>query len=333
MSALATEQIRELVPLSRGGERNCSLSPRFPTCRPCSSSRGKTGSQRIPTLKSIAANYTSSLYHFRQNGISRPEPTLIQDYDHGEWTRQQGGIEGYYADSTNFAGFTDERGWVAPYFIAYLIAKGPLANKELDILDVGCHHSNLLTAMRAINEESLLNIKGYTGMDLSKSAIAHSRKLFPQYQYVAGDALDANSYSGIPNKKLIVCSGVCDYLPPSKIKSLLNNLHMKLDDDMDARIYLTYRTASPEYGVDEVTLRRLPRHNVTYVEDGIEFHALPDPASESLTLYNYDSAEFRKMVEEAGLEIDRSNSQSCPSVSNIWGSDYDYICLKRKPLN
>ena len=250
------------------------------------------------------------------------------------WNTQDRAIRSYYADSTLFGSFIKRKDWAAPHFIAKLIAEGPLKNQELKILDAGCHHGNLLHAMNNLSRNGAqLNIKTYTGLDFSESAIDHAREAFPEHNYTTGDALDPTSYREIPNKSmnLITCCGVIDYLTPSKIKLLLNNFNSKLSDEDDTRIYLTYRTTRPQYGLEKPIERRLPPHiTKTLQEEGIVFYGFPDPDVENLLLLNYSPDDIRKLVESTGFEIDTENSISRRSVTNIIGSEYDYIALKRK---
>lgn len=265
---------------------------------------------------------------------SSPKRTEALKVPQPLWNSQEHAIRSYYADSTLFGSFTKKVNWAAPHFIAKLIAEGPLKHQELRILDVGCHHGNLLHAMNNLSRNGAqLNIKTYTGLDLSKSAIDHAREAFPKHNYITGDALDSDSYREISDRStnLITCCGVIDYLTPSKIKSLLNNLNSKLSDEDDARIYLTYRTTHPQYNLDKPVERKLPRHiTKTFQEEGIVFYGFPDPDVEDLLLLNYSPDDIRKLVESAGFEIDTENSISRRSVTNIIGSDYDYISLRKK---
>lgn len=249
------------------------------------------------------------------------------------WTTQHSAMRQYYADSSIFASFIKDRIWVAPYFIANLISNGPLRNKELSMLDVGCHHANILKAMEKLSQHGKsFNVKDYTGLDISQSAINNAQSEYPEHNFIAGDALDEFSYRRIQDysKNLITCCGVCDYLPPSQIKLLLSNLVKKLSREDDARIYLTYRTLCPQYGLEEPKIKKLPRTATKFVEDGVPFYGLIDPSSPTLTLYNYHPDNFNKLIDAFGLEVVKENSRSCTSVQKVLGSDYDYVCLRRK---
>lgn len=288
----------------------------------------------LEKLDRISTGYRERLV-IEKDRIRFPSPAPARTSSHSStslWTVQYPALQRNYDNSTLFEQFAKTRGWISPYYIAALISKGSLKGKDLDILDVGCHHANLLTAIEEVGSNRI-KIESYTGLDFSDSAVRTAQSRYPYHHFITGDALNRNSYIHIPNysKNAIICSGVCDYLTPSKIKQLLENIEEKLSLDNDARIYLTYRTTRPKYSFDDAKERKLP--HVTgriFTEDGIKFYGFPDPHMKDLMLFNYNPDDIERIAEESGLEIVKENSLSCPSVNNVLGSDYDYICLKRK---
>lgn len=292
----------------------------------------------LERLHRVTVSYQQQLTMLKQVRSYSPRAQSINKVQSSNqlWLKQSQAISKYYADSTKFEQFAREKQWIAPYFIAKLISQGPLKNKNLDILDIGCHHGNLINAINDLNKEGIeLKIRSYSGIDLSQSATEVARRNNPQYEFTTGDALEADAYNSIRSysKNLIVCCGVCDYLTPKKIEALLQNLEQVLSHDNFARIYLTYRTTKPQSETNTFIERKLPLvTRRTFNENGFLFYGFPDPGQEDLTLLSYDPEDFNKIASNCGFEIEKNNSISCLSVLHLLGSDYDYVCLKRKKL-
>lgn len=285
-----------------------------------------------PIVRTHDLSAITRAYQFRLSLPQRAQvrqESIIREFTPNEWNEQQTNISVYYQNSMGFAQFAQEKSWVAPLYVAYLISTGILKGKKLNILDIGCHHGNLLDALDQI---TYFEIQEYDGIDISKQAIEIAKNKHAEFNFTHGDALEEITYHNIADnsKNLIVCSGILDYFPPSKIRKLLSIIENKLSFDEDARIYLTYRTIFPTYGLEDPKPRRLSRTATYLAEEGITFYGFPDPDLDNLTLFNYHPDDIKKIVESHGLEIVEENSLSSPSAPKVLGSDYDYICLKRK---
>ena len=228
--------------------------------------------------------------------------------------------------------------WQAPEIIANLIADSPLKYEKLKVLDIGCHFGNQLYALLQHNDLKR-NIKRFIGIDLSGHVLSVAKERFActngtECTFIEGNALDQETYENIPrDNNLIICSGVCDYLSPKEIKKLLLCSVNKFSSE--GRMYFSYLTVDPIYNSaikddDRFNLQGIKRKEQCS-EDGILFYIFNarDKKGRVYYCYAYEPQEFRKIVEQSGLEIDVSNSFSNPQ-GNFYLKEHDHVCLKKK---
>ncbi len=248
----------------------------------------------------------------------------------------------------------DQYNWQSPSIVAKLIKEGSLGNQELRILDVGCHEGGLVDSLEELPD---LRIRRYLGIDISQDAIEHAKSKHPGHDFLAADALSIDTYnSGLlpDDNNIITCTGLFDYFSPKEIMQVLNLLKNKLDQNENARLYVSYATTMPSYNIDLSQASKALLDIYRHVYSGKSRRATKScteaeiryfvNTTTTLKFYRYSPDEFAKLVDACGLEIVKENSKSNLPHNNFFPlkvhtehGQYssvrvanDHLCLRRK---
>ena len=220
-----------------------------------------------------------------------------------------------YRNSTKFEEFKHVGGNYTTDIVARLISKNKVLNRELKILDVGCHYGYIVDDLK---KQQDLKIQRYIGIDFSQDAIekvkirakeTYNKLGVNNYQFIYANALTDNTYKDLPiDNNLIICIGL-SHITIDEAKFLLTKLYKVLSDSKDSRLYLNYNTFEehkPSEKIDPAAFTSyLKKLAVAYGEDVSKFEDFAKNANQSIinqTIKKLENQSFRDYIlEHSGI--------------------------------